>query len=252
MTSLAMRRLDLAGLVVPTLLVVAALIGLVSLGQWQLHRLAWKKQLIEAVAERPKLPPISVTSANDWRSVDPDRDSYRRVRLEGRLEGAHTVRAFTALSEPRGRFGGPGVWILTPLRLADHSVVYVNRGFVPQARSEERFDAPRAPVALEGLVRALEPGNRFTPDAVNEARLAYRRDPELFALMTGLVGPVAPFFVDLPAEATPPSGLPQAGEARMRFANNHLQYAITWYGLALALLSVSAVLIWKRRHAAPS
>lgn len=252
MTPRILRRLDVRGVVLPSLLVAIALIALVSLGQWQVRRLAWKNALVAAVSERPKQPPITIKSARDWRTIDPETDVYRRVALKGRFEDVHTARAFTVLSRPRGRFGGPGVWILTPLRLSDGSVVYVNRGFVPQSRGEERFNAPRQPVAIEGLVRALEPGNRFTPDAVGEARLAYRRDPELFALMTGLVGPVAPFFVDLPAEATPPSGLPQAGETRMQFPNSHLQYAMTWYGLAVALVAVYGVFMWKRRHAAPA
>lgn len=246
----AMRRIPASGLLLSGLMVALAVALLVSLGQWQVRRLAWKQDLIAAVESRPKLPPISVASAEEWRSIDPEAQSYRRARLSGRFLDDHTVRVFTALSRPRGHFGGPGVWILTPLRLDDGSVVYVNRGFVPQVRAGERFDAPRALIALEGLIRPMEPGNSFTPEANAEAHIAYRRDPELFAVMTGLSGPIAPFFVDLPAEATPPSGLPQAGETRMRFPNSHLQYAVTWYGLAAALLAVYGLVLWKRPRAA--
>lgn len=234
------------GFAVLTLLMLSALVVLTSLGQWQVRRLAWKEALVEAVGERPNLPVLQPPPEAAWNDLDLDPIVYRRMRLRGRYEARGQVRVFTALSEPNGRYGGPGFWIMTPLRLSTDGIVYVNRGFVPQERGEESWAPPADAVTVEGLVRPADAGNAFTPAADEERRIAYVRDPLALSLLAGIDGRVAPFTVDLRKDHMPASGLPQAGETAMRFANNHLQYAITWYGLALTLLGVYAAVVWSR------
>ncbi|MEZ5841448.1 MAG: SURF1 family cytochrome oxidase biogenesis protein, partial [Hyphomicrobiales bacterium] len=69
-----------------------------------------------------------------------------------------------------------------------------------------------------------------------------------FAAALGLdAARVAPFFVD--AVESPPGGLPQAGETRLSFTNNHLQYVVTWYGLAATLVVVYGLFVRKRLSA---
>jgi len=78
----------------------------------------------------------------------------------------------------------------------------------------------------------------FTPDNSPQTNIFYRRSITALSAAKGVSPPVAPFSIDLTASFTPPGGLPQAGETRIRFANNHLSYALTWYGLALAAFGV--------------
>jgi surfeit locus 1 family protein len=101
-------------------------------------------------------------------------------------------------------------------------------------------------VTLRGLIRAPETGSWFTPEPNLEDRTFFARDPHRIAAATGIEGEVAGFFLDLLASEAPPGGLPQAGETRMVFTNNHLQYAVTWYGLAAALLAVFASFVRTR------
>ncbi len=215
------------------------LAGLVGLGLWQLQRLAWKETLIAQVAERAAAPPIDAPRAADWARLAPDDYEYRHVRLTGVYDFKSQVLVFRALDHPRGRFGGPGFLVLTPLRLADGADVIVNRGFVPFDQ-RDRFARPQERASGEtivtGLMRASEARNAFTPPDDPARGQWFTRDPGAIAAALKLER-AAPFTVD--ADATGRFGdLPQAGETILAFPNNHLAYAFTWFGMALALAGV--------------
>ena len=149
---------------------------------------------------------------------------------------------------------GPGYWVLTPLVTDRGFTVLINRGFVP---SERQKPADRAAGQVEGeasvvgLLRLTEPGGGFlrANDPVGDRW--FSRDVAGIARARGLSGPVAPYFID--ADARPnPGGWPRGGLTVVRFANSHLIYALTWFGLAL-MSAAGFVLFWreeKRRRAA--
>lgn len=235
------------GLLLPGALAAAGLAILVGLGFWQLERLAWKEDLIARVEARTKAPAVLIPEEADWSNVGASRDEYRHVRASGRFQHAREALVYTVLSEPKGRFSGQGYWVLTPLELANGAVVIVNRGFVPLERKDpatRREGQIEGPVTVTGLLRMPEVTNWFTP-ANEPARGAwYWRDPVEIAKHFGLAR-AAPFMID--ADAAPIfGGLPQGGETRLVFSNNHLGYAITWFGLALALLGVFTVFARRR------
>jgi surfeit locus 1 family protein len=234
MAAKVMRKVVLTGLIAA--IGVAILCGL---GVWQVKRLAWKEGLIAMVNERTERPAEPLPSEADWPSINHDDDEYRKVELTGRFDNDHEIHVFTSLDDPRFPVSGPGYWVLTPLDLADGSTVIVNRGFVP---GDKRGPATRpqgtvdGEVAVTGLIRMPEPGNLFMPDPDAARDQWYVRDPAAIAAAFGLTR-VAPFFVD--ADASPnPGGLPLGGTTRITFHNDHLGYAVTWFGLALALVGV--------------
>jgi surfeit locus 1 family protein len=94
-------------------------------------------------------------------------------------------------------------------------------------------------------MRPDEERSVFTPTDQPDDNIFFARNVAVIAAAKDLARPVAPFTIDLVASETPPGGLPQAGETRMTFTNNHLQYAITWYGLAAALVAVFAAFAWR-------
>ena len=118
----------------------------------------------------------------------------------------------------------------------------VNRGFVADARKDPATRTQgqvAGPVEIVGVMRWPERPGVFTPAAEPDKNLWFARDPADMAQAKGL-GPVAPFYVE--QEAPPaPGGLPQAGALQPTFPNNHLGYALTWYGLALVLAGSFAV-----------
>lgn len=238
---------------IAAVILVGAFVVLIMLGNWQMRRLAWKEDLIARVADRIGSPPLDLTDGG-LAAIDEAAflaaNEYRPVTLEGRFSDDATVHVFTAVSDARGPLQGPGYWIFTPLVTNSGKSLFVNRGFVPFDRQDETPPPPEGTVRVTGPLRAPETGNFMTPDPDIANRIWHIRDPRRIAPAIGLAGEVLPFFIDADASFTPPGGLPQAGETRTVFTNNHLQYALTWYGLALALAGVCAVYVIKRQNSA--
>lgn len=240
---------SIAKLAASMLLLLSAFSILVALGNWQIRRLAWKEDLIARATERPQGPVEPLPPASKWPDFAIAEGEYRPYRLVGRFLHGKEALVFTSLPNPKGMFGGPGYWVITPFALRDGGTVLVNRGFAPQGRhrsaerGEPRTDASRA---ITGLMRPDETHGFFLPANRPEQNIFFSRTIDEIAAAKALSAPMAPFTIDLVAAETPSGGLPQAGETRMAFPNNHLQYAFTWYGLAGALLAVSAAFFWGR------
>ncbi|MDX7949756.1 SURF1 family protein [Lichenihabitans sp. Uapishka_5] len=239
----------LRGLVGPVLAFLLAFALLIALGLWQLRRLTWKTELLAQIAERTTAPPQPLPPADTWPSLRPVDYAYRHVVLTGTFlhgDEAHVFRPLSA-ETARGPFHGLGDLVLTPLRLDDGRVVIVNRGFVPQ----DRLAASARPtgqipgrVVVTGLMREPESRNPFTPADDPGAGTWFTRDPAAMAAWFHIEG-VAPFTIDADAGALP-GGLPQGGETVLDIPNNHLSYAMTWFGLAGGLCLVFAGVIWNR------
>lgn len=205
-----------------------ALIGLcavftvifVLLGSWQVQRRAWKLDLIARVEQRIRAAPVPAPAPVAWS----DKDVYRRVSIAGVFDhGQETL--VQAVTEK-----GPGYWVLTPLRTDRGFAVLVNRGFVPTER-KAAASHPAGPVAVIGLLRATEPRGGFLRQNQPGQGRWYSRDVQAIAAAHHLAD-IAPYFVD--ADAAPnPRGWPLGGLTVVRFANSHLIYALTWFGLAL-------------------
>lgn len=221
------------------LLLVLALAGL-GLGVWQVQRMAWKHALIDAVESRSTAPAVAAPGPRAWSSITAGRDAYRRVTLTGRfLHDRETlVQAVTDL--------GGGYWVLTPL-VSDGFTVLVNRGFVPPDKrdaAKRRAGNVTAPVTVTGLLRVSEPEGGFLRSNDPQADKWYSRDVAAIAAARTVTG-AAPYFID--AGGTPnPGGYPVGGLTVVRFSDNHLVYALTWFALAIGCIW-GAKLVWQRR-----
>ena len=229
---------------------VAAAVGvafLVGLGSWQMSRLAWKTELVHLVTSRMAADPAPAPSAADWPTLDLPNWTYRRVRLEGVYDFTKEARVYVNLSDAKGPLKGPGYFILTPLRLRDGSVVIVNRGFTPEQGGAISRGVGGQVTTVTGPLREPEDRNLFTPADQPASRMFFARDPN--AIAAGLkIGGAAPFTVD--AEESGPGGLPQGGETRVNFPNRHMEYALTWYGLAATLAVFFGFFAWRTRRGA--
>jgi surfeit locus 1 family protein len=230
------------GLLIPALLLLAALI---ALGTWQLQRKTWKEDLIATLTERLAAPPSALPASAAWPSLDQASDEYRRVKFTATFDHGKEALVYAAASAFRPDVTGHGYWIFTPARFGDGGVVMVNRGFVPEDRKDAASRAAgqiTGPVAIVGLLRWPEARAWFSVADDPAHNLWFVRDPRAMAAAKG-IGAVAPFYVEQEAPV-PPGGWPQPGKLVVNLPNNHLQYVVTWYGLALVLVVVFVV--WAR------
>jgi len=228
-------RVRRAGFAAAALIVAACL---AALGVWQLERRVWKHELIAAVETRVHAPPVAAPGPDQWARVDAKKDAYRRVTATGRFR--HDREAFVQAVTDRGA----GYWVLTPLETSDFTLI-VNRGFVPKDRRDAaaRAAGNRAGTAtVTGLLRISEPDGAFLRSNDAAADRWYSRDVAAIAKARGLDTP-APYFIDADSSANP-GGYPVGGLTVIRFADNHLVYALTWFALA-ALALFFAWRLWQ-------
>lgn len=227
----------------------------VFLGTWQMERLAEKEALIAAVDARLNAAPIPAPAADTWPDLDVGALNFQPVSLSGHFAYDQTSTVFTSLADPKGRYGGPGYWVMTPFVLDAGGTVFVNRGFVPEQNQEEVIlgglhEANEGDVTVSGLLRPGEPAGFMTPEINMSDRVAWVRDPASLATMIDpALQPVAPFYVDLPAGV--PDALPQGGETVISFPNNHLGYAYTWYGFAIVAIVMLGFWLWRQAQRQP-
>ena len=227
----------------------AAFALLVGLGIWQLYRLEWKEGLLATIEQRLQQPPISLDEALTlWRQTG-DVD-YLPVQFEGRYRHAGEQHFLATLD------GVSGWHVYTPLQLPDGRVVIVNRGFVPydlKDVSKRPWPPVTDTVSLDGLARnpLMEKPGWMLPDNAPEDRIWFWKD---FAAMAEAMqlepDRLVPFFVD--ASATGTAQGPIGGVTRISLPNNHLQYAVTWFGLAAALVVTGALFWWRGRKGTKS
>jgi surfeit locus 1 family protein len=228
---------------------LAALAILVFLGAWQLERRAWKQDLVARIEARAHGEPDAIVPEPRWPEWRAQNDEFRAVRLTGTALHDKEVLVHGLMS---GQPGSPlqGFYVFTPVRLASGAIVMLNRGFVPgelrdpaMRRDMQASDA----VSVTGLMRAPEARGWFMPENRPELDQWFTRDIAAMAQARGLER-VAPFWVDtLPAPTA--TAWPRPGQTRLSIPNNHLQYALTWFGLALTLLGVFGAWAWKRTRA---
>lgn len=238
-----LARLRDARLLVPTIMVLLSMPVLVGLGLWQLERLAWKEGLISAITERTKDEPVELVAFYDGLAGKPlEAGEYTRVTARGRF--LHDKEMY--LYAPSARLG-PGFHVVTPLVLAEtERMLLVNRGFVPEQLKDPAARA-EGQVAGETMVTGLvrQPGAqaRFVPENEPQANLWFWRDFDgMIAAAFGdgaKPGQPIPLFID--AEAVAPGGWPKGGATELKLSNRHLEYALTWFGLAAALAAIYAI-----------
>jgi cytochrome oxidase assembly protein ShyY1 len=237
-TSGRLRRV--AGLSVFSAVIVSLLLGL---GVWQLQRRVEKHTLIAMLDERLAEAPTPLPAAVQWPTLTPARDEFRRVTFSAVFEDRPAARVFSSGSGVRSDITVPGVWVFAPAKLAGAGVVVINRGFVPESLFDRVTPPMPGPVMLTGYLRFPEAAVLWTPHEDRAKRLWFLRDQRAMASALGW-GEVAPFYIDLEAPV-PANGLPKPGPLEVHLKDNHMQYAITWFGLAAAV--GIAFLVWLLR-----
>lgn len=218
---------------------------LLKLGFWQIDRLAWKEDLLARVEANMAAPAIpleeEIPAAPLPETMDFSTWEYRRICAGG--EFWHEKELYVLGSSIDGR---GGVLVYTPLQL-ERGQILVNRGWVPNdLKNSEARPAGQVGGLVEvcGVIRLDRKKGLFTPE--NNATDNRWFTPKVLpmARAAGLDNP-HPFFLEAD-DTENPGGYPLGGQTFVNIPNNHLGYAITWFGLAVALLGVFGVFAWRR------
>lgn len=215
----------------PTLVTVPSLIVLVGLGTWQLDRLDWKRDLIDKLQTRSTAAAVGLPTA----SADLEAFEFQRVAVTGTYR--HDRELYLVSRSLRGN---PGYHVLTPLVRGDgQGAVLVNRGWVPfdkrdpASRAEGQLQGPQT---VEGIVRLQKKPGLFTPDNDPVKNDWFSFDMEAMSQATGVALTPGYYVV---SDVAPAAGLyPVGRQWRLDIRNDHFEYALTWYGLAAALLVI--------------
>jgi surfeit locus 1 family protein len=233
------------GLLVPILVTLVAFAVLITLGVWQLERKTWKETLIARMDQRLAASPAELPAPETWAQLNPDNSEFRRVRLRAEFRSARDTYVYVAGSALRNDIKEPGYFVFRPARLPDGRTVVVNRGYVPLDYTAQ---SPDGVVEVVGYLRWPEPQSWFVSASDSAGDTWFVRDQRAMAAARGW-GEVAPFYID--QESPMPAGrLPRPASLTVNLRNDHLSYALTWFGLAAVLMGVfGAWLISRRRQA---
>jgi cytochrome oxidase assembly protein ShyY1 len=251
MNAVTRKRRGIAGFGIFTLAMVALFVGL---GLWQLQRRVEKHALIAALTERLAAAPLPLPQPPQWSALAPTKDEFRRVSFAATYARLPDAMVYSAGSAVRDDIAGPGTWAFLPARLATGETVVVNTGFVQNTMQDRVFEdravarlITGAPMSLTGYIRFPEAAGMLTPSENPAKRLWFTRDHLAMARALGW-GEVAPFYIDL-EQPVPESGVPKPGPLDVHLKDDHLQYAITWFALAAAVVIAFAVWMRAQRQA---
>ena len=254
-------RLASAKLITPTILSLIGLAILLGLGTWQWNRKAWKEHILATVKARSASAPLYANASWPGLSCHDAKDTglaspceYQPVSLRGTFDHTRERHIFTAAPSAPGLASDRGFWIFTPLVLdGSGKTVFVNRGFVPENEKEQasRVAGQTSQSAeIKGLYRSAQERGMFDGQNDPAKNIWYVRAPaELWP-----ADPAAPAQDELWAYIdqtgpVPAGGYPLPLAGKVELSNRHLEYAITWYALALTLLGVYGTYAWGRLKA---
>ena len=214
-----------------SLVTIGALMVLVGLGLWQLERRDEKHALLAEISHRMIAPAESVEAL----FINEDRATFRHATAEGIFENEHESYVWAPQSDDNGT--RLGYKVITPLRLTAGALVMVDRGWVPQ---EKRDPASRikgqieTTVTIRGLLRPPVAPGMFTPDPNLVEHIWYVHDIPAMATALG-AKPATTLYLEA---STPVPGGPVPISDTPEIPDNHLQYAFTWFSLAIVLVVI--------------
>ncbi len=200
---------------------------LLALGMWQLQRLEWKQAVLAEIEARISAAPVAIPEA-----PDPTADRFLPVVATGQI-AAEAIRVVTTAD------GGPAFRVISPFRTDGRSVL-LDRGVIPAG--DEIPPPPAGPVEATGNLHWPDEADSFTPPPERDEGLWYARDVDGMAAELG-TEPLLVVARDVPGDAVRPRPISTAG-----IANDHLEYAITWFSLAAVWAGMTLALVWRIRR----
>jgi surfeit locus 1 family protein len=216
----------------PGVMAMVMLAVLLGLGTWQVMRLQWKLGLLAQIARAEAAPAVPLPAAPD---------PFTKVQATGHLRDDLSASYGAEVRDtPVGT--ELGTQLITPLEVPDGDVILVDRGWVPDKRPHPIARA-EGDVTVEGYVRPSDKQSMFSATDNLAAREFYTLDASAIGSALGLHRVAS--FILVAMGPSPPEHYPDPAHHLPRPPNNHLSYAMTWYGLAVALVVI--FVLWARK-----
>jgi surfeit locus 1 family protein len=229
----------------PVGLTVAAVIAfaiLIALGVWQLQRLKWKETLLADIARAEAAPAVPIEPVLDALAHGKSEDFTRVTATCPGLARAPVVELYSL------RQGEIGSRLISACAVegAAYRSVLVDRGFVPDlVNARPPVDpASTEPLEVTGVLRAPERGNFATPKTASGRW--YLHNAQTMGKVLDAPMPIAPLFMMAETDTSPGFKDLVAAPFPIDIPNRHLEYALTWFGLAGALAGVYGAAVFKR------
>ena len=213
----------------PSFFALPSLLVLLMLGTWQVNRLQWKTELINAFKERSQSEAI-------YPDFTGDVVEFQRVVLDGRFDHENTIYLTGRTYE-----GNAGFHVVSAFETNKGDVFFINRGWVSEAYREPEkrpFSMTKGTVQIEGIVRLPQRQGYFVPDNEPQAGFWFTMKPDEVATYLSITQAQTGFYIDAIRDPNAKLTLPIAAEVKIDVRNSHLNYAVTWYGIALSLIGV--------------
>ena len=222
--------------------VAVALAILCGLGSWQLQRLKWKEALLAGIARAEAAQPVALEPLLDDVAFGRDEE-YRRVKVT--CPGLARAPALELYALREGQVGSR---LISACHVVTgyYNSILVDRGFISdQVSARPPVDpADRAPLHLVGVLRAPDRPSFVTPKNDLAGNHWYSRDVAAMAKALGATRP-GPLILMAETSSNPDWPALKALPLPAEIPNRHLEYALTWFGLAAALACVYAASLWK-------
>ena len=222
-----MRRLF-----VPLIFGLAGAAILIGLGVWQLQRLGWKEAILADIDARIVAAPVPLPS-----EIDPERDRYLPVEVKGRFTGQE-VDVLTS-----GKFDGVGYRVIAAMEIADGRRILVDRGFLPEAA--RAVPRPASTAFITGNLHWPMETDSFTPAPDVASGIWFARD------VSAMAAALTTEPVLIVAREPTGDGIEPLPIDTSVIANDHFNYAMTWFSLAVVWLGMTGFWLFriKRRMA---
>jgi surfeit locus 1 family protein len=228
-----------------TVATAIALAILIALGAWQVQRLKWKEGLLAHIAALQSAPARPLEPTLDLLADGGDVD-FTRVRVTCPGLARAPVLDLYGLKD-----GQAGSRLISACTVASrkYRTVLVDRGFVADTVSARPpvDAADRAPLDVVGVLRVPDRATFITPANNPQANRWFSRDVDAMAKALGAPAPAAPVFLFAESATSPGFAALQPAPLPSEIPNRHLEYALTWFGLAAALAGVYLAVLFRRR-----
>lgn len=216
-------------MILPLLFGLAGTAVLIALGMWQLQRLAWKEGVLSRIEARLHDAPVALPE-----NPDPEADKYLPVTVSGRFTGPE-IDVLASRKQV-----GAGYRVIAAFKTEPGRLILVDRGFLPVDHRDARRETTAATVT--GALHWPDETDSYTPPPDRKTGIWFARDVPALAAALG-TEPVLVVASSDTGDGIEPLPVDTAG-----IPNDHLQYAITWFSLAVVWLGMTVLLLWRIRR----